>query len=67
MSLGGKKKRLNEKIHVYANPGKVEEVNNSKVTNWAIFGDQLFFSINFSFMRSSALFLFLPGLVAISL
>lgn len=56
MPLGEKKKRLNEKIHVYANPGKVEEVNNSKVINWAIFGEQLFFSINFSYMRTSALF-----------
>lgn len=67
MPLGGKKKRLNEKIHVHANPGKAEEVNNSKVSNWAIFGEQLFFSINFSFMRTSALFLFLPGFIAISL
>lgn len=42
MPLGGKKKRLNEKIHVYANPGKVEEMSNSKVTNRLSLGNNFF-------------------------
>lgn len=67
MCPGGKKKRFNEKIQVYDNPGKAEEANNSKVTNGAIYGEQLFFSIDYSSMRMPALFLFPPCLVAISL
>lgn len=66
MPLGGKKKRLNEKIQLHANPGKVGEVGNSKVRNCAIFGEQLFFSAHYSFTRMTALFLFPSRLVEIS-
>lgn len=49
-------KRRDEKTYVYANPGKVE-VGNSKVTNSAVFGEQLFLSVSYTFLRTLALLL----------